>query len=436
MLTALAVLAALAFPSAATAAPKGLARVSEEASFALAGDHVLFSRTNEQTLQVFAVPVTGGPERKVFEFTAPPEQVARARLDASAERVAVSVIVGSYGSSINAVQAFSGPPLGPWTAFTPLTALDTPGWVFPFAHEVDGARVFTFEARGGLDELGIVVRDPEPREVELPEPERLFATFAGDLVASANGRTLSLRDWRTGAVRSQATLPSEVEGLALRPDGHVAALTDDDGIVDVPPGGQVRRLKRGSGAIAFAGERLVVHVGTGLRVIEPAGRERRFGTPTQELGERFDTDDRHVAWVANRCLLVAPASTARAGTIAAGGPCPRSEVQVGDGDGNTHLSRRIPFTLECVAAPSRCQGSVQLRGYDLTTERGYTLSPRRRFSIPAGRSKRFRVRLTDAGYRRLRTQVKRDTDATAIVQVRTNDGDQAAAEGSGILILL
>ena len=100
---------------------------------------MLFSRTNEQTLQVFAVPVTGGPERKVFEFTAPPEQVARARIAASAERVAVSVIVGSYGSSINAVQAFSGPPLGPWTAFTPLTALDTPGWVFPFGHEVDGA---------------------------------------------------------------------------------------------------------------------------------------------------------------------------------------------------------------------------------------------------------------------------------------------------------
>ena len=238
MLTALAVVAALAFPSAADAAPKGLARVSEDAAFALAGDHVLFSRTHEQTLQVFAVPITGGPERKVFEFTAPPEQVARARIAASAERVAVSVIVGGYGSSINAVQAFSGPPLGPWTAFTALTALDTPGWVFPFDHEVDGARVFTFEARGGIDKLGIVVRDPEPHEVELPEEERLFATFAGDLVASANGRSLRLRDWRTGALRSQATLPSEIEGLALRPDGRVAALTDEDGIVDVRPGGR------------------------------------------------------------------------------------------------------------------------------------------------------------------------------------------------------
>ena len=228
--------------------------------------------------------------------------------------------------------------------------------MFPFAHEVDGARVFTFEARGGLDKLGIVVRDPEPREVELPEAERLFATFAGDLVASADGRTLRLRDWRTGAVRSQATLPSEIEGLALRPDGRVAALTDEDGIVDVRPGDPVRRLKPGSAAIAFAGERLVAHVDTGLRVIDPAGRERRFGTPTQELGERFDTDDRHVAWIANRCLLVAPASAPRAGTIAAGGPCPRSEVQVGDDDGDTHLSRRIPFTLECVAAPEPLPG--------------------------------------------------------------------------------
>jgi hypothetical protein len=229
-------------------------------------------------------------------------------------------------------------------------------------------------------------------------------------------------------------LPSEIEGLALRPDGRVAALTDEDGIVDVRPGGPVRRLKSGSAEIAFAGERLVAHVGTGLRVIEPAGRERRFGTPTQELGEGFDTDDRHVAWIANRCLLVAPASAPRAGTIAPGGPCPRSEVQVADDDGNLHLSRRIPFTLECVAAPSRCQGSLQLRGYDLTTERGYTLSARHKFSIPAGRSKRFRVRLTDAGYRRLRTQIQRDTDATVIVSARTNDGDQAAPEGSGILI--
>ena len=120
----------------------------------------------------------------------------------------------------------------------------------------------------------------------------------------------------------------------------------------------------------------------------------------------------------------------RAGTIAAGGPWPRSEVQVGD----THLRRRIPFTLECVAAPSRCRGSVQLRGYDLTTERGSTLSARHKFSIPAGRSQRFRVRLTDTGYRRLQTQIQRDTDATVIVSARTNDGDQAAPEGSGILI--
>ena len=43
--------------------------------------------------------------------------------------------------------------------------------------------------------------------------------------------------------------------------------------------------------------------------------------------------------------------------------------------------------------------------------------------------------IVDAGYRRLRTQTERDTDATVIVHARTNDGDQAAEGGSGILIL-
>jgi hypothetical protein len=59
-------------------------------------------------------------------------------------------------------------------------------------------------------------------------------------------------------------------------------------------------------------------------------------------------------------------------------------------------------------------GRVRLRG----------VSHARRFSIPAGHTRRVGVHLTDAGYRRLRRKAARPGSATVTIDMRTDDGDR------------
>ena len=65
--------------------------------------------------------------------------------------------------------------------------------------------------------------------------------------------------------------------------------------------------------------------GYDLRVIEPDGRTRPFGVPTEGLGG-FTTDGPRVLWWANDCLLTADVSERTTDAIGPG-VCPRSEVR-------------------------------------------------------------------------------------------------------------
>ena len=131
-------------------------------------------------------------------------------------------------SDIAAAQVVVGPARGPWATLRPMTDLDD-GFVLPYKHQLDGERLFTSEFRGSLTNHTVVVRDPDPRDLQLPAG----AVFAGDLVAytergpgqdeDAIGRRLVVAEWRTGVRRGVTDLPEPIQQHALRPDGRVAA---------------------------------------------------------------------------------------------------------------------------------------------------------------------------------------------------------------------
>src|SRR4051794_13618041 len=128
----------------ADAAPRALTPVTEESGFALAGDAALVSTVGETSLQVSALGLDGSAARPVFSLEAPAGlHPDGRRLAASASRAAMTVTFGEGSSDIAAVQAFGGPPGGPWTPFAPLAATrENDAFVFPFGQQVDGDRLF------------------------------------------------------------------------------------------------------------------------------------------------------------------------------------------------------------------------------------------------------------------------------------------------------
>ncbi len=406
----LVVLTFLVCAAPAQAAPRPLAYSQfGMGSSALAGDVAIFTRGSG----VYTVPAAGGAPRRVLSF---PDEAALPALAASPARAAVAVIDGDRG------QVFSGPPAGPWTA---VGAPDR-----TFALQVDDDRLFTFVFGTTIDESSVTVRDPDPRTLPFPAGrDALGAVFAGDLVAYATDDRLVVRDWRTGAQRTAATLSGFVAWIDLRDDGRALVGTDDGELFDVPAGGVPRRIARDAGKPHFAGEHIVFVRATGpsgvgaLRVLDPSGRVRAFGVPTTRLGG-FTTDGTRVLWEASGCLFVAPVTDPMAAAPGPG-PCPRSELTRDDGP-NPKLARTIPVTLRCVAAPGTCRGTLQLKAESV-------LNAPRRFAIPAGRARRFNVRLSARGYRALSRLVASDDGALVTIHARI-DGHRVRPSGPDILV--
>ena len=290
--------------------------------------------------------VVAFPQRKLVFSTA----TGDITLAASPLRVA-AIVQGTHGG-----QAFSGPPLGPWTAL---------GDVGAARNEVDGDRLFTTEF--GEMQPKVVVRDPDPHELA---GVTSAATFAGELALIATPGKLTVSEWRTGVVHNVLAVPTGVESFDLRPDGRVAySLDDGDGLYVAPAGGPARRIANHAERTRFAGERILFYDGNTLKLVEPDGRIRPFGVPTTKLSG-LDADERRVLWNANGCLLVAPITDGP--SLAPGpGPCPRSEVAVPSA--HADVGRKVILRVRCVAAPKRCTGTVKV------DHLGH-----RRFSIPTG----------------------------------------------------
>lgn len=89
----------------------------------------------------------------------------------------------------------------------------------------------------------------------------------------------------------------------------------------------------------------------------------------------------------------------------------------------TSSTRIVPARLRCVTAPTRCNGTVNLvwtRGD--TVRRTVRVTSGTRFSIPSGRTRTVRIRLSAAGLRRLRAHFERHTRATLAVEPRSDGG--------------
>jgi len=394
--------------------PRALARIDDTASFALAGESALVPTVRGRELTIRALPLGGSAAGSVvFRFEAPEGAVPSSRLDASSERAGLVVTTEDDGSTLRAAQSFAGPATGPWEALTPLRDLQADEF-FPSWHQVDGATLFTTEIRGDLQQVRIIVREPnaEPREVELP-PEVITTVFAGDLVAYAvpvkgqpsddEPRRLVVRNWRTGQQRSTAVIREGIEDMDLRPDGRVVLNEDGGGLIELRDGSTPRRLTRTGIAPVYVGDRIVFvrqaerEGDERLAVVEPGGRVRGFGVPTARIAG-FAVDGSRVLWSGNGCLLVADVS-ARSAAAPGPGPCPRSEMFLDDLGPSPVLdrSRRVPLTLRCIAAaPAGCRGTVRLQFADGPT--GNASAPLR-FRIAPGRSRRLAPRLTRKAYR-------------------------------------
>ena len=339
-------------------APPPLPLARNPVSAALAGSSVLVARRGSEQLRVSAVPAIGGDGRPVFSFRAPADWDVSIRLAASPSRAVASVErsrVSDLDSDV--VQTFIGPALGPWTALGPLEHDNEAA--FPLREQVEGDTVFTTCRPAEDGDATVVVRDPNPRELPLPS-DASSAIFAGDLVAyevrkPTEERPLNssvvLANWHTGAIQRVVEFPEgSTSSQALRPDGRFAVtLGENDDVYDVRPGHSPQRLTHNRGfpplnPARYAGEYLVFRVDNRLRVLDPDGHVRAFGTPTAQL-DGFTTDDTRVLWWANDCLMIAPV-TAPAARTPGKGPCPRSEIEL---DNSAARSSRARCPYGCIA---------------------------------------------------------------------------------------
>ena len=222
------VLITLAFPATAHADARPLARVPAATQIALAGENVVFASAAGRLARVSSVSLDGGPSRRVFAWTAPKNAIASVQVSASGQRAAVALVAERNDTIVT--QAFAGVLGAPWAALGAPTRLLEGTNVFGV--QLDGDRLFSFEARGSLANIGVTVRDPEPHDVPFYSPEDASgAEFAGDLVAYASvpsgeadedaPHRIVLKNWRTGETLGTVELPYPAEIGALRADGAV-----------------------------------------------------------------------------------------------------------------------------------------------------------------------------------------------------------------------
>ncbi|WP_028062057.1 hypothetical protein [Solirubrobacter soli] len=409
MRRALLFLVVLLSAAPAQAAPRPLARNPTAA--ALAGDTVLYTQVTGRRLRVLAQPYTGGTPTEVFRRTAPRGRIVSAQLAASPQQAAL-LMTTDDGSAFGATDLFAGPPTGPWTRLFPSAE-----GMLPFRNQVVGEAVFTSELRGEFDVGAVVVRDPAPHVVEHIPPEIAYsAVFAGRFVAFTDDLRIVVQDWRTGEPFSTVVVPDPVDEIALRDDGRMVYRTDQHELYE----GQ-RKLAQADGNVAFAGDRLVYQRGFDLRVLEPDGRNRRFGVHTEEL-DGFTTDGTRVLWWANGCLLTADVAELAVDAIAPGA-CPRSEVKLGENT-DLPLRRTVSVPVRCVAAPRECRGTMRVRD-------GARVAARARFAVPSGHSRRVRITLSARTY----AHARRKGSAHLPVELRTDDGDRSPASFTQALFL-
>jgi hypothetical protein len=340
----------------------------------LAGDRVLvaddFARRDGRAV-LRSVRISGGPVTRIAavdRFVADPRSyMVWGGIDASASVVAAPVFLDSDDEGATSpTEVLAGSPAGPLRRLA--GGSDTPSQAW-----VEGERI-VYAAPSGRAHRLAVYEGGATTSFEVPAPSRSL-DVAGDLVGfdSPDGRTVTVRNWRTGVDLWSVRFPQEVRTFRLRPDGAAAVvrgLTGKGGVVAVGPHGAVSAplLRAPSGGylfeLALDGDTVVVRREHGRGLAElvatpiAGGAVRRLTRVSARLGS-FDVEDGRLAWQAHDCVLAEDLATARPAAIPAG-PCPRSEAVALSW--RVRRDGRVAVRVRCLTAPDGCRGRVGLLG--------------------------------------------------------------------------
>jgi hypothetical protein len=420
----------------AATAPRALLDAERAQDVALAGGEVLVAAsTSRGGVRLRAVPATGGPARAVFEV--PPRGrgwTSVSRLASSAHLTALLVAFLDSNGYFRDWRVYAGPPAGPLALVQRVRHAGTRRVWTPLDVDVHGDRLLVQELRQPGFAFRLVARAPDGTGPPLRQGRFGAPTaIAGEQLAYLSRSLIRIVDWRTGRQSGSIEIgrhSGEIEDRHLdMTDGARVVAAIDGRLLTGAPGVPVQELP-GSGGVGglsaplFAGER-VAALAPARRgaerpvVIDPAAGDLRWlGPPSSELNG-IAANDSTVAWLANGCVLgadTAPVAVAPAPTLDAppAGPCPRAEVDLGEGADRVRGGvLRVPVI--CVAAPAPgCRGEV------LLGKGGWAGSGR--FLVPPGGRRSARVRLSRRGMARARRQLRLYPVAEFSMGARVEDG--------------
>jgi hypothetical protein len=442
-------LAGAAAPAPAPAAPRALLDAPRAEGVALAGGEVLVTATTDHgAVRVAAVPLTGGPAVRRFSVRSPGRDwTATARLVSSERLTALVVMFDDPEGNLRFSRVYAGAPSGP-IALVQRVRRPRQGTIWiPFDVDVHADRLLIHEVRQPDLALRFTVRSPGA--VPVRRRQRLASgntALAGDLVAHLPFRrgdppSFRLVDWRTGELRDSIALGEYSEDmrdrdLDLKEDGRLVAVLDGR-LVGASPGGPLRVLPGADGGFRFssplfAGDRVAVLAGGPFEsyrpvIVDPAsGTRRAVGPPSTELNG-LAADERHVAWLANGCVIAMGLDDTAPLDAPPRSPCPRAEVVLEEGD-QAVRGGTLRVKVSCVAAPpSGCRGTALIG-------RGGWVG-RQRFSVPAGERRPVRVPVSRRGMRAIRRQLRRGGPPVYSLGARLPDGRVGRGrDTAGILV--
>jgi hypothetical protein len=433
----LALAGALLQGAEADAAPRALLDAERGQDVALAGGEVLVAAsTSRGGVRLRAVPAVGGPARVVFEL--PPRGrgwTSVSRLASSAQLTALLVAFLDRDGNFRDWRVYAGPPAGPLALVQRVRhAGRRPVWT-PFDVDVHGDRLLVQELRQPRFAFRMSVRAPDGAAPPVSQGPRFGAptAVAGEQLAYLDRTLIRIVDWRTGQLSGSIEVgrhSGEIEDRHLdMTDGARVVAAIDGRLITGAPGVPVQELP-GSGVAGlsvprFAGERVAALAPARLGADRPvlidpaAGTLERLGPPSSEM-TGFAANDSTVAWLANGCVLAADAAPAAVPPPAEAleapppGPCPRAEVDLGEG-GNRVRGGVLRVPVICVAAPAPGCGGEVLLGKGGWAGRG-------RFLVPPGERRSARVRLSGRGMARVRRQLRLYPDGELTMSARVEDG--------------
>ncbi|HEV2875624.1 MAG TPA: hypothetical protein VGW14_10770, partial [Thermoleophilaceae bacterium] len=205
------VLAGIAAPGAATAAPRALLDAPRAGDLALAGGEVLVSSAvSGGEARLTAVPVDGGPAREPLRARPPGRGawISSTRLASSDRLTAMLVEFTDPEGNPRDWRVYAGPPSGPLSIAHRVRLERAVALWIPIEIDVHGDRLLVQELRLPFGERGerprfrLTVYAPGVTSAPVPQPGYGSpAVVAGDRVAHVARRRpplIRIVDWRTG----------------------------------------------------------------------------------------------------------------------------------------------------------------------------------------------------------------------------------------------